>query len=246
MTPQSQGLVERVNATLKSVLRKLFLSISVPAYLWPSFLEGVAQQMNETVHSHTRKSPNSAIFKESPGVCPVTVRNRVRFVDRAPSLQEGFAPKGGIGFFGGVLSSKAVSVVLKCKGGWQTVRIHLSQIRLYQWVGECSSNSASTEAPDDSDRSDGGSEWEEESSDAFDLVMSKRDSEGRVEMERFDEGAVVVEADAEVPPPTKGGGERKGLIVQRSGGMWFPVQVVRQLKRRIDIVALKPNSSGTG
>jgi len=157
-TPQSQGLVERVNATLKSVLRKLFLSIPVPAYLWPSFLQGVAQQMSETVHSHTGKSSNSAVFKKSPGVCLVTVGDRVRFVDRAPGLQEGFAPKGEIGFFGGVLSSKAVSVVVKRKGGWQTVRIHPSQVRLHQWVGECSSDSASTEAPDDSDRSDGGSE----------------------------------------------------------------------------------------
>uniref|UniRef100_A0A0G4GC07 CCHC-type domain-containing protein n=1 Tax=Chromera velia CCMP2878 TaxID=1169474 RepID=A0A0G4GC07_9ALVE len=96
----------------------------------------------------------------------------------------------------------------------------------------------------DTCRSDRGSEWREESSDAFDLVVLKR--KGRVEMERFDEGVVVVEADAEVPPPTEGGEERKGLIVRRSGGVWFPAQVVRQLKRRIDIVALKPNSSGTG
>uniref|UniRef100_A0A0G4GJ36 Reverse transcriptase Ty1/copia-type domain-containing protein n=1 Tax=Chromera velia CCMP2878 TaxID=1169474 RepID=A0A0G4GJ36_9ALVE len=65
-------------------------------------------------------------------------------------------------------------------------------------------------------------------------------------MERFDEGAVVVKADAEVPPPIEGRGGRKSLIVRRSGGAWFPTQVVRQLKRRIDVVALKPNSSGTG
>uniref|UniRef100_A0A0G4IEU1 Uncharacterized protein n=1 Tax=Chromera velia CCMP2878 TaxID=1169474 RepID=A0A0G4IEU1_9ALVE len=83
----------------------------------------------------------------------------------------------------------------------------------------------------------------EESSDAFDLV-SKR--EGRVEIERFDKGAVIVEADIEVPPPTEGGEERKGLIVRQSKGVWFPVQVVRQLKRRIEVMALKPNSSGMG
>uniref|UniRef100_A0A0G4HLB5 Uncharacterized protein n=1 Tax=Chromera velia CCMP2878 TaxID=1169474 RepID=A0A0G4HLB5_9ALVE len=168
--------------------------------------------MSETVHSHTGKSPDSAVFKNSPGVCSVTIKDRVRFVNRAPGLQEGFVPKGEIGFFGGVFSSKAVSVVVKCKGGWQTVRIHPSQVRLHQWVGECSSDSASTEALDDSNRSDGGFEWEEDSSDAFDLVVSKR--EGRVEIERFDEGTVVVEADAEVPPPTEEGEERKCLIVR--------------------------------
>uniref|UniRef100_A0A0G4HDQ7 Uncharacterized protein n=1 Tax=Chromera velia CCMP2878 TaxID=1169474 RepID=A0A0G4HDQ7_9ALVE len=86
----------------------------------------------------------------------------------------------------------------------------------------------------------------EESSDAFDLVVLNR--EGRVKMKRFDEGTVIVEADAEdlVSPPTGRGEERKGLIVWQSGGAWFPAQVVQQLKRRIDVVALKPNSSGTG
>uniref|UniRef100_A0A0G4HXD0 Integrase catalytic domain-containing protein n=1 Tax=Chromera velia CCMP2878 TaxID=1169474 RepID=A0A0G4HXD0_9ALVE len=131
-TPESQGLIEWVNATIKYVLRKLFLSVAIRAYLWLSFLQGVAQQLCETVHSHTGKSPDSVIFLKSPGVSPMTVGDKVRFVDRVPGTQEGFEPRREIGWFGGVLSLKAVSVVVKRKEGWQMVRIHPSQVRLHQ------------------------------------------------------------------------------------------------------------------
>mmetsp|Transcript_1809 Transcript_1809/g.3770 ORF Transcript_1809/g.3770 Transcript_1809/m.3770 type:complete len:256 (+) Transcript_1809:1-768(+) len=116
-TPESQGRVERVNASVKALVQKFFLSLRLPSFLWPFFLQGVAQQLNSTVHSATGLSPDVAVFgKGSAGVSPVTVGDQVRFVDRAPGHVQGWEPRGDVGFFGGVLSTKVVSVVCNRKG----------------------------------------------------------------------------------------------------------------------------------
>uniref|UniRef100_A0A0G4HJJ4 Integrase catalytic domain-containing protein n=1 Tax=Chromera velia CCMP2878 TaxID=1169474 RepID=A0A0G4HJJ4_9ALVE len=126
-TPKSQGRVERVNASVKALIRKLFLSLCLPSFLWPFFLQGVAQQLNVTVHSATGLSPDVAVFgKGSAGVSPVTVGDQVRFVDRAPGHVQGWEPRGEVGFFGGVLLTKVVSVVCNRKGRWVGVRLHPS------------------------------------------------------------------------------------------------------------------------
>uniref|UniRef100_A0A0G4GYY7 Uncharacterized protein n=1 Tax=Chromera velia CCMP2878 TaxID=1169474 RepID=A0A0G4GYY7_9ALVE len=51
-------------------------------------------------------------------------------------VKKGWEPRGEIGFFGGILSMKLVSVVYNRKGRWVGVRFHPSQVCLHRWVGE--------------------------------------------------------------------------------------------------------------
>jgi hypothetical protein len=57
-TPESQGMVERLNREIKGKLHKILSERGIPTKYWSFFLCGVVQQINATVHSSTGKVPS--------------------------------------------------------------------------------------------------------------------------------------------------------------------------------------------
>jgi len=61
-TPETQGIVERCNATMKNHLKKFYIDHPyVPLQIWPSLLPGVEQLINNTVNSGIGMSPARAV-----------------------------------------------------------------------------------------------------------------------------------------------------------------------------------------
>ena len=129
-TPQAQGLVERVNGTIKRLLGKVLRELKLPAAVWPGLLAGVVQQLNGLVHSALGESPykkaGDARAEEMP---ELAVSDVVSVMDR----RNGQALEG---CFGGVLREQVVSVVARSpSGGWRVLRVHPADIKLISRQG---------------------------------------------------------------------------------------------------------------
>uniref|UniRef100_A0A0G4G714 Integrase catalytic domain-containing protein n=1 Tax=Chromera velia CCMP2878 TaxID=1169474 RepID=A0A0G4G714_9ALVE len=94
-TPEAQAEVERVNQTVKRLLKKIILQLRVPPSCWLAFIPGVENAINETIHSTTRFSPNAVVHGVSEGVPPLAVRDVVRFLEKGP-IPSGLAPNSSL------------------------------------------------------------------------------------------------------------------------------------------------------
>ena len=56
-TPESQGVVERANGTIKRLMGKVLRDLQLPLHCWPALLPGVTQQLNAVVHASTARTP---------------------------------------------------------------------------------------------------------------------------------------------------------------------------------------------
>ena len=131
-TPQTQGLVERVNGTIKRLMGKILRSLKLPIAVWPALLPDVVQSLNGVAHSVLGQSPyKKAGDSRAQKVEELMVGDLVSIVD--PKTKQKFE-----GFYGGRLSdaNQAVSVVAKApNGGWRCMRVHPTAVKLIAWQG---------------------------------------------------------------------------------------------------------------
>uniref|UniRef100_A0A0G4FS16 Reverse transcriptase Ty1/copia-type domain-containing protein n=1 Tax=Chromera velia CCMP2878 TaxID=1169474 RepID=A0A0G4FS16_9ALVE len=137
--PEAQAEVERVNQTVKRLLKKIILQLGVPLSCWPAFIPGVENAINETVHSTTRFSPNAVVHGVSEGVLPLAVGDVVHFLEKGP-IPSGLAPNSRVGLFGGVINPSCVVVLTPMDrngrvGRWRTMRLHPQSLKLERWNG---------------------------------------------------------------------------------------------------------------
>uniref|UniRef100_A0A0G4HEL1 Uncharacterized protein n=1 Tax=Chromera velia CCMP2878 TaxID=1169474 RepID=A0A0G4HEL1_9ALVE len=159
---------------------------------------------------------------------------------------------------------KVVSVVCNCKGRWMGVRLYPSQVHLHQWVGEegadCLPHQQQQSHRFDDEETDVPSFDDDDDGSDFDMELPVRRTvvQGRgvfMSMESFDEDGDVSggEAEPRAPlnerdgsgPPVESSKRKKGVITRRAGGVWFPAQVMRERKKRIDVAVLQ-HSPQTG
>ena len=130
-TPQTQGLVERVNGTIKRLLGKLLRSLKLPVSVWPALLPGVVQQVNNVVHSTLQESPCKQSGSDKAGQLPEIVVGDVVLVVDIKSKE----PLEG--YFGGFVSPQEASVILRTfKGKWRVRRVHPSTVKFRAFQSE--------------------------------------------------------------------------------------------------------------
>ena len=123
-TPESQGLVERANGTVKKLIGKILRMTGIPISTWPALLPGVVQQINSIVHSTTEKSPYKESGNSKAGRMPdVVVGDIVSVVE--PSTRSVFE-----GIYGGQYNDQNASVIiLTSNNRWRVLRVHPTAIR---------------------------------------------------------------------------------------------------------------------
>ncbi len=123
-TPQSQGMVERMNQTVKSLIGKVLRETALPVSIWPALLPGIAQQINSCVNSTTGESPYKRSGHPRGGkMIGLTAGEVVSIVE--PRSRVAYE-----GWFGGYASDKVANVV--CKVGarhWRVLRVHPSIVK---------------------------------------------------------------------------------------------------------------------
>ena len=130
-TPQTQGLVERVNGTIKRLLGKLLRTLKLPVSVWPALLPGVVQQVNNVVHSTLQESPCKQSGSDRAGRLPEIVVGDVVLVVDIKSKE----PLEG--YYGGFVSPQEASVILRTsKGKWRVRRVHPSTVKFRAFQGE--------------------------------------------------------------------------------------------------------------
>uniref|UniRef100_A0A0G4GDX4 Integrase catalytic domain-containing protein n=1 Tax=Chromera velia CCMP2878 TaxID=1169474 RepID=A0A0G4GDX4_9ALVE len=140
LTPEVQAFVKRENDDFSSLLNKVLFQRSLPFYLWPVFILGIANSLNEVVHGSTGLSPNCALFGVRSGVPPVAPRD-VQLVHLSdPSHRQRFITGGPVkkserALFGGVISLQSVSVLIRRGRQWRPLRVHPSHIQMESWLG---------------------------------------------------------------------------------------------------------------
>ena len=124
-TPQSQGVVERMNQTVKSLIGKLLRETSLPVSIWPALLPGVAQQLNSCVHSGTGESPyKRANHPRNGKPIGLTAGDVVSVIE--PRSKVSYE-----GWFGGYATSKVAYAICKVSNNrWRVLRIHPSLVKL--------------------------------------------------------------------------------------------------------------------
>lgn len=129
-TPQSQGLVERANGTVKRLFGKVLRSLGLPVSVWPGLVQGVVQAINNVVHASTGQSP----YKKA-GLLPdaklpaIAMGDSVQVVDPYDNLAKE-------GYYGGSVSAQVASCIVRSNsGGWRILKVHPSSVRLLGWGG---------------------------------------------------------------------------------------------------------------
>uniref|UniRef100_A0A0G4GJM5 Integrase catalytic domain-containing protein n=1 Tax=Chromera velia CCMP2878 TaxID=1169474 RepID=A0A0G4GJM5_9ALVE len=239
-TPEAQAEVERVNQTVKRLLKKIILQLGVPPFCWPAFIPGVENAINETVHSTTRFSPNAVVHGVSEGVPPLAVGDVVRFLEKGPILS-GLVPNSCVGLFGGVINPSCMVVLTLMDrngrvGRWRTIRLHpqldLQSFKLERWNGiggdflwlglrrSRKERDSGEGVEDDFDFSDGEDlEFEDDSPADGESVVDSTDDQ----RERDGEGSEKRHRD---PSPTRRG-PLNAVIKRHSSGALVPLQIVR-------------------
>jgi hypothetical protein len=125
-TPESQGMIERLNREIKGKLHKILSERGIPNKYWSFFLCGVIQQINATVHSTTGKVPSGK--DELPDMlCGDLV------LARLPRTGEVIQ-----GYYGGRTSANVDNVITHGQGDnvWRCFRVHPSAIRCVGFYGD--------------------------------------------------------------------------------------------------------------
>lgn len=133
-TPETQGLVERVNSTFFNKLAKLFADqfSRVPKCWWPVCLEGIARNYNLTIHSSTGLSPSSAKHNgEEQFDDLLTIGDPVVFFDNKPRPKT-LEPKGRSGLFLCQTSPSCSSILVKEENRFKLVKIHPQRVKAYK------------------------------------------------------------------------------------------------------------------
>lgn len=130
-TPETQGVVERVNGTVKRLLGKLLRATKLPVSVWPALLPGVAQQINSVVHSTLKESPLKQSGSSKAGRLPLkAIGDVVLVVD--PKSKEALE-----GIYGGSFSLQDASVIVRTAAGkWRVRRVHPSAVQFRAFQGE--------------------------------------------------------------------------------------------------------------
>jgi hypothetical protein len=125
-TPESQGMVERLNREIKGKLHKILFERGIPNKYWSFFLPGVVQQINATVHSTTGKVP-SGKDKLPDIMCGDLVRARL------PQTGETVQ-----GYYGGRTTANVDCVITTGVGDnvWRCFRVHPCNIRSVGFFGD--------------------------------------------------------------------------------------------------------------
>uniref|UniRef100_A0A0G4IEA5 Reverse transcriptase Ty1/copia-type domain-containing protein n=1 Tax=Chromera velia CCMP2878 TaxID=1169474 RepID=A0A0G4IEA5_9ALVE len=138
LTPEVQAFIERVNDEFFSLLNKVLFQRSLPFYLWPVFIPGIANSLNEVVHGSTGLSPNCALFGVRSGVPPVAPEDVVRLSD--PSCHQRFiagspVEKSERALFREVISPQSIFVLIRRGRQWRPLCVHPSHIQMESWLG---------------------------------------------------------------------------------------------------------------
>uniref|UniRef100_A0A0G4IBP6 Integrase catalytic domain-containing protein n=1 Tax=Chromera velia CCMP2878 TaxID=1169474 RepID=A0A0G4IBP6_9ALVE len=235
-TPEVQVFVERVNLSFFSLMNKVLLQVRILFYMWPAILPGVANALNEVVHSSIGRSPNACIYGRPSGIPSVSVGDVVRIID--PSFRSPLAPfeKTECALFGGVIGPRSVSVLLCRAGRWKALRVHPFHIAVEEWLGVGTKDF-------DADRRGIDGKGEEESLSlgnelfvGWDLSDNRTDGVLGLDDARSDR--VEPEEDVDLPPlQSLPKGVRsavlKGLLVRDSNGALFPAQLIKEGERQM-------------
>ena len=239
-TPQSQGIVERANGTLKRLLGKTLRTLCLPVYTWPGLLPGVIQCLNTVVHAAHGSSPYAKAGLRNATTLPeLAVGDVISVID----------PKDNTaveGYYGGKLSNQAISAIVRVQnGGWRIMRAHPTAVKVLSWPGQTLPQI--------------GGKWETANKAKLELLSPEAP-----EYEYVDQDAYVENADGpigeEEPPGNDdrqvGGADRtepglakgSGIVVKRQGGppgpAYYPAQVLRAGKRTIEAAKLNRTPSG--
>ena len=122
-TPESQGVVERANGTIKRLMGKVLRELQVPLHCWPALLPGITQQLNAVVHSSTARTPYDLVKYPH--------QQRLPFIEMG-ALVGLLDPASGEpleGYYCGAISPQVSVVVCKTAAGrWRIVRIHPARV----------------------------------------------------------------------------------------------------------------------
>ena len=127
-TPESQGIVERANGTIKRLFGKVLRSLGTPASLWPGLVQGVVQAINNAVHASTGESPYKKAGLLAKQELPVlALGDTIQAMDPQDNLAKE-------GYYGGSISPQVASCIVRStNGGWRILRVHPSSVKLLDW-----------------------------------------------------------------------------------------------------------------